>query len=174
MKLGYRKLDNNCIAVLAILGINNENREHVINKNNAMFICSKVKVLRIYNMFTKEDQNSCNSIRFSSKPNTYTVGEIKEVNNYSEIRGTGIHYFLSTKTAYYFLFNVPKNYSGVVPFYYYINGLKKFDIVYHKGNRIQYIPDSLIYSFQDLMERYLKNNPGTVAFLNIDGKKMKL
>jgi len=77
MKLGYRKLDNNCIAVLAILGINDENRNNVINKKEAMFICSKVKVLRIYDMFTKEDKKSGNSIRYNCKANTYTVGEIK-------------------------------------------------------------------------------------------------
>ena len=110
MNIGYKKLQNNYIAELEILGKTNENRNDIANPQYAKYRTSKVRVLKIFHMNCEvnnetqvndetqiiEQMNSLYDINF-----IYVVGKEMHVSNYNEnvneVCSKGIHYF---KTPY--------------------------------------------------------------------------
>ena len=132
IKIGYKKLRNNLIAELEILGDNNENRSDIVDPINAEHRCSKVRVLSIKDHDGKpyDEGNSLNDKQF-----IYKVGEIIETEydkNIDKVCSSGIHYFLSYKRAKEYDMTVPKNFTGYW-FDYYDNGLLKYKRQFENG-----------------------------------------
>ena len=86
----------------------NENRSGIINENHAKFRTNKVEVIAIFNkgLFTYQIDSIQNS-HYPKKIN-YKVGTIIEINNYNDdnnlICATGIHYYKTIDSAFYFNF----------------------------------------------------------------------
>lgn len=133
MKIGYKKARNDLIVKLEILGVNNEERKDIVDKNFAKMRCSEARVLAIYHMFTKKQQKYAFSIHDSNFK--YTSHEIVKpmaadkgsyYRDINEVCASGIHYFLSEDAAIlYGLFdlnglptNYPEKYSGMVSIYF--------------------------------------------------------
>ena len=102
MNIGYKKLQNNYIAKLEILGKTNENRKNIANLQYAKYRTSKVKVLEIFHMNDKtrviKQMNGLYDINF-----VYTAGEEICIDNYdeniNEVCSQGIHYFKTSEQA---------------------------------------------------------------------------
>lgn len=117
-KIGYKKLRNDYIAKLRILGQTNENREGIVDAQYAKYRTSKVQVLKIYHYDTHHEVQEMNGI--FDKKFMYRRGEIIEIDNYdtltTNICGRGIHYF---KTEYQAMV------WGLCPKQYKFNGVYK-------------------------------------------------
>ena len=104
--IGFKKCRDGLIAILEILGENNENREDIVDKNFAMMQCSRAKVLEILDMHDKNKafDSACGIYGGSLE---YKVGKIVEPNRYSnsnlsEVCTSGIMYFLTEEAAYFY------------------------------------------------------------------------
>lgn len=131
-KIGYKKLRNNLIAELEILGDNNENRSDIVDSINAKYRCSKVRVLSIkdYDGKAHEEGRSLYNGEF-----IYKVGEIIETEydkDIDKVCSSGIHYFLSYERAEKYEANMPLDFTGCWV-YYYDNGQLESKCEYVKG-----------------------------------------
>ena len=89
MNIGYKKLQNNYIAELEILGKTNENRDDIANPQYAKYRTSKVKVLKIFHMNDEIQVNDETQIikqmgGLHDENFVYIVGEEIYVANYDE------------------------------------------------------------------------------------------
>jgi len=142
----YKKLLDNRICVLQIIGECNEDRKYVIDKQYAQFRCSKAKVLQIYETTgtTVGTVVSGGTIGIHKKiykegmsifaiKLKYKVGEIVETfYDPSENSRNGIHYFLTEDAAYWYNFHKPYNYSGDLK-EFYENGIMWYHHKYTDG-----------------------------------------
>ena len=110
--IGYKKCHNGRIAVLEILGKNNEEREDIVDKSFAGMRCSMARVVRIYDMHDPELEYE-EAFGIYNKCFKYTVGEVVEPvdefdEDLNEVCSSGIHYFLREEPAYYWKYE-PEN-----------------------------------------------------------------
>ena len=137
MNIGYKKLQNDYIAKLEILGKTNENRIDIANPRYAKYRTSKVKVLKIF-------KNGKRGIKIIKQMNglydkkfVYTTGKEIYVSNYDEdvnnVCSQGIHYFKTPYQAKMWELNV-NNYTGTY-IEWYDDGSKKQEDEYMDGKR---------------------------------------
>jgi hypothetical protein len=112
--IGYKKGKDDRIIVLEILGINNELRKDIVNKDFAKMRCSKAKVIDIYDINNK-DKKFNNAFGVLDKTFKYIVDEIVEPDKYNNnidvVCTNGIHYFLNEDAAFNWLLD-SDNYTG--------------------------------------------------------------
>lgn len=101
--VGYKKLRNDWIAKLEILGENNESRV-VVDSNYAKYRTSKARVLKIFKYSNDKikvlNKGSVGSIYTQSF--RYRVGEVVEAHfdpNVKKVCGSGIHYYKTLDAA---------------------------------------------------------------------------
>ena len=136
MNIGYKKLQNDYIAKLKILGKTNENRNDIIDPRYAKYRTSKVKVLKIF-------KNGKRGIKIIKQMNglhdknfVYTVGKEIYVPDYDKnvnnVCSQGIHYF---KTPYQAkMWNLPLDYTGKW-IRWYDNGTTQCEGEYKNGKK---------------------------------------
>ena len=122
---GYKKLMDNYIATLEILGNTNEDRV-VYDRSHAAFRTDSCKVLSIQHMFTGEFCTTGHSVMYFYSPKiVYNVGDVINVEcTLDHNDGPGIHYFRSKEAAFSCALGIsscPTTYSGQV-YYYTHNG----------------------------------------------------
>ena len=110
--IGYKKCHNGRIAVLEILGKNNEEREDIVDKSFAGMRCSMARVVRIYDMHDPELEYE-EAFGIYNKYFKYAVGEVVEPfdefdEDLNKVCSSGIHYFLREEPAYYWKYE-PEN-----------------------------------------------------------------
>ena len=110
--IGYKKCQNGRIAVLEILGKNNEEREDIVDKRFAKMRCSKARVIRIYDMHDPSIEYE-EAFGIYDKSFRYAVGEIVEpkrdfCEDLEKVCKSGIHYFLRKEPAYFWKYK-PEN-----------------------------------------------------------------
>jgi antitoxin component YwqK of YwqJK toxin-antitoxin module len=135
--IGYKKLRNDYIAKLRILGQTNEQRDGVVDAMYSKYRTSKVKVLKIYHFKTREEIQEMNSIY--DKSFIYRVGEIITIDvyniNINMVCGSGIHYFKNEESALLWNMNPKKcNYNGIFK-QWYENGQISCSINFVNGKR---------------------------------------
>ena len=115
MNIGYKKLQNDYIAKLEILGKTNENRQDIADPQHAKYRTSKAKVLKIF-------KNGKCGIRIIKQMNglynpsfMYIAGKEIYVSDYDEdvnnVCSRGIHYFKTPYQAKMWELN-DDNYTG--------------------------------------------------------------
>ena len=135
MNIGYKKLRNDYIAELEILGKTNENRDDIANPQYAKYRTSKVKVLKIFHM-NDEMQVIQQMNGFYDENFIYIVGKEMHVSDYDEnvnnVCSQGIHYF---KTQYQAkMWNLYLNNCTGKYIAWHENGNKKLEGEYKNGN----------------------------------------
>ena len=110
--IGYKKCRDGRTAALKILGIHNEDRRDIVDKQFAKMRCSRAQVIEIYNMHDPSIKYE-EAFGIYDKTFKYTVGEVVEpVDEFDEdldkVCASGIHYFLTEEPAYYWKYE-PKN-----------------------------------------------------------------
>jgi hypothetical protein len=107
--IGYKKCANNRIVVLEPLGRNNEGRNDIVDANFAKMRCEYARVIKIYDMITKEEFESATSACEGHNKITYERGKIvcsdKYDSNLNDVCGSGIHYFKTEEPAYMYDFD---------------------------------------------------------------------
>jgi hypothetical protein len=102
--IGYKKCANNRIVVLEPLGRNNEGRNDIVDANFAKMRCEYARVIKIYDMITKEEFDSATSFCDNNHKITYEKGKIVYPDKYdidiNKVCGSGIHYFKTEEPAY--------------------------------------------------------------------------
>ena len=137
MNIGYKKLQNDYIAELEILGKTNENRDDIADPQYAKYRTSKVKVLKIFKNGKRgikiiKQMNGLHDVNF-----VYTTGEEMHVSNYdedvNEVCSQGIHYFKTPFQAKMWNLSLD-NYTGKY-MEWYDNGTTQCEEEYKDGKR---------------------------------------
>lgn len=101
MNFGYKKGAKNTIIVLDIIEPLDERRDDIINPDFALFHCARAKVVKIYDMFTKEPVDSTMNLRkLHTTPTKYVVDQIVE-----SAAAPGICYYKTETPALYYDLN---------------------------------------------------------------------
>lgn len=162
--IGYKKVQNDIIVELEILGNHNEDRNY-IDKRYAKMRCSKAKVLNIYSIFNM-------NIKFQSAKSlydhsfTYDVGQIireKKFNkNKDMVCGEGIHYYLNKESAIGYLCDNRDDYQ----FGSYTGYLILADDIGFSAIRVYYENGKRKYpvSLMNLKVVYNNNNNNNISF----------
>ena len=141
MNIGYKKLQNDYIAELEILGKTNEHRKNIANPQYAKYRTSKVKVLKIF----KNERRGIKQMNgLYNKNFSYTVGKEICIDDYNEnvnkVCSRGIHYFKTPFQAKMWGLPLSKdkagkwNYTGKW-FEWYENGNKMCEGEYKDGKQ---------------------------------------
>ena len=143
MNIGYKKLQNNYIAKLEILGKTNENRKNIADPQYAIYRTSKVKVLKIFHMNSEVDDETQIIEQMDGldglcdKNFVYIEGKEMHVSNYdedvNEVCSQGIHYFKTPFQAKMWELNV-NNYIGKY-MEWYDNGTTQCEGEYKNGKK---------------------------------------
>jgi antitoxin component YwqK of YwqJK toxin-antitoxin module len=169
MLIGYKKVDNDIIIVLEIIGNNDENRK-VYNKYYAKYRCSVAVVLDIYDMFTKEKRTLAYENDF-----VYTLNKIIYPNQIYH----GIYYFTSEEAAYFFNIDLT-DYTGeykkwsddgkLIEKCNYVNGL--LDGIYESYAGNKYFKCVYVSGLANgLCEEYYNNGKKMIRYYNVNGFK---
>jgi len=129
---GFKKLRDNLIAELEILGENNEQRKGAIVKETAKYRCSKAKVLSITDIKGKSYEKGY-SIYDSNF--LYEVGKVIQTKydpDIEEVCSEGIHYFKIKKCALTYETMVPGDFTGKWELWY-DNGLLRSETYFKNG-----------------------------------------
>jgi len=98
----YKKCANDTIVELIPYGKNNEIRQ-VYDKNYAGYRCESAYIVRIYNMFTRQERSQTLSLNGTI---LYNVNSIVSADGFDDdlnkVYANGIHYFLSFMAACYY------------------------------------------------------------------------
>jgi len=129
--IGYKKLKNDLIATLHIVGKTNQDRK-VVDRLHAKYRTDRVRVISIKHAFTGEQFSQGVSIH--DKSFIYQVDKEVAVDCTldSTMCAAGIHYFLTEEAAWSWQISLPSNYSGTCKAWY-PNGQLWTERVYHQG-----------------------------------------
>jgi antitoxin component YwqK of YwqJK toxin-antitoxin module len=139
-KMRYKSSDNYIIELEIPIGSKtNESRKNIINKDHAWFRSERALVKKIYHKITKKNVFG---IQSDSNPRfVYIVGKIIEIKDFDDncdnIDTTGIHYFLTKESAFFYNFIIPKQYTGKYN-QFSENGRKNHTVEYIEGKKNGY------------------------------------
>jgi hypothetical protein len=132
---------NNYIVSLEKLPDTKTNEERPVHdKNHAKFRADKLKVVKIEHKLNKTSINLITNSSFKGKEKIYEVGKVVNVDDFNEniydTYASGIHYFLTSETAFAYEFTIPSDYSGKIS-YWESDGMENSYTVYKNGKVIE-------------------------------------